>query len=287
MSAPDYNGAFTAALRAALGSSAANYPLKTKVDELTKNNEVEKLFPGRDKLWLQKELSKWRGKLGGEDARFSGTLQSLQLYCTLTGQLPNDVLLDARRYTGPARVEFLRFETILELAGEIRRSDALPRHGCTIPVLYAPEQMTAVFLFIYTQKKAGESAVCMRFGISEPDGYVDTDGGDCIGGISTATDSSYYIADLSRPEGMTRLREAYEKIRGEFEAVCGAAVSQLGDAVNEFYDFMGQWAREEREDLLFSWYPPQRKAAAGENVPDKLDHVLGGMRMTTGMQENR
>lgn len=287
MSGADYNGAFIAALRTALGSSAADYPLKSRVEELTRNNDVETLFPGRDKLWLQKELSKWRGKLGGGDARFCGTLQSLQLYCTLTGQLPNDVLLGAEKYAGPARVEFLRFETIRELADELRRSGAAPQHGCALPVLYAPEQMTAVFLFIYTQKKAGESSVCMRFAISEPDGYVDTDGGDCLGGISTAADSSYYTADLSRPEGSERLREAYVKIRGEFEAVCGAAESQLSDAVNEFYDLMGQWARREREDLLFSWFPPRSGPAAETNEPKKLSLVLDGMGLRTGAREDR
>ena len=64
MSAPDYNAAFAAALRSSLGTSAADYPLKIRIEELTKNNEVERLFPGHGKLWLQKELSKWRSKLG-------------------------------------------------------------------------------------------------------------------------------------------------------------------------------------------------------------------------------
>lgn len=285
MSTAGYNEVFAASLRAALGHSPQDYPLKAAVEELTKNNEVARLFPGHDKLWLQKELSKWRGKLASES--FRGTLQSLELYCTLTGQKPNDVLLGEKRYAGPARVEFLSFQTILDLAEEVRSRKILPPHGCVLPVLYAPERMTAVFLFLYTQKKSGESAVCMRFGISEPDGYVDTDGGDCLGGISTATDSSYYIADLSHPEGVNRLREAYEKIRREFDAVCGAAESPLSDAVDEFYTMMGSWARKEREDLLFSWYPPKKKAAAAGYVPDKLDHVLGGMRMMSGVRDNR
>lgn len=267
MSAADYNGVFSATLRGALGHSAADYPLKRRVEELAKNHEVEKLFPGHSKLWLQKELSKWRAKLDREDARFCATLQSLQIYCTLTGQLPNDVLLPARSYAGPARVEFLSLATILEIAQELRRADTALAHGCALPVLYAPERMTAVFLFLYPQKRAGQDTVCMRFGISEPDSYVDMDGS---GGISTAPDSSYYIADLSRPEGMERLQEAYGKILGEFEAVCAASESQLGEAVRDFYALMGEWAQEKREDLLFSWFPPAREAAAEKRSLDSL-----------------
>lgn len=274
MNAQDYNEAFAASLRASLGNSASDYPLKSRVEELTKNNEVERLFPGRDKLWLQKELSKWRSKLSGEDTRFFGTLQSLQLYCTLTGQLPNDVLLSTRRYTGPARVEFLRRETILELAEELQRGGTIPKHSCALPVLYAPAQMTAVFLFIYSQKKAGVDSVCLRFGISEPDGYVSTEGGDCLGGISTAADSIYYIADLSRPEGTTRLQEAYDKIRGEFEAVCGATETPLNDTVNEFYDLMGPWVCCDRDDLLFSWYPPRKRMLDHQRTVNSLNDVL-------------
>ncbi|MBR3704734.1 MAG: hypothetical protein IKM11_04550 [Oscillospiraceae bacterium] len=272
MSAGDYNEVFSAALRSALGCSPSDYPLKNRVEELTKNNEVEQLFPGHGKLWLQKELSKWRGKLSADDQRFCATLQSLQIYCALTGQTPNDVLLPARRYNGPARVEFLRFETIMELARALARGDAALRHACALPVLYSPERMTAVFLFLYPMKRAGRDTVCMRFGISEPDGYVDADG---IGGISTAPDSSYYIADLSHPEGMERLREAYEKIRGEFEAVCASAESQLGESVRDFYAMMGDWTQEERSDQLFSWFPPSRAETARRQSLDSLRGAEG------------
>ena len=285
MSAPDYNAAFAAALRSSLGTSAADYPLKIRIEELTKNNEVERLFPGHGKLWLQKELSKWRSKLGSKDGHFYGTLQSLQLYCTLTGQLPNDVLLNTKKYSGPARVEFLRRETIIELAEELQRGNAVPEQGCALPVLYAPAQMTAVFLFIYPQRKPGSNAVCLRFGLSEPDGYVSIEGNDCLGGISTATDSSYYTADLSRPEGMTRLREAYDKIRGEFEAVCSAIETPLSEAVNDFYALMGPWTQRKREDLLFTWYPPDRSLHDRRRSSSSLNDVLS--RFGTEVERER
>lgn len=274
MSALDYNERFSAALRSALGDSAANYPLKARVEEVTKNNEVEQLFPGHGKLWLQKELSKWRGKLGADGARFCATLQSLQIYCALTGQTPNDVLLPPRRYGGPAQVEFLTIDTIMELAHTLARGGASLHHACALPVLYAPERMTVVFLFLYPMKRAGRETVCMRFGISEPDDYTDADG---AGGISTAPDSSYYIADLSHPDGMERLREAYEKIRGEFEAVCAAAESQLGESVRDFYAMMGPWAQKERPDQIFSWFPPTRAETARRQSLDALSGA-GGFR---------
>ena len=272
MSAGDYNEVFSGALRSALGTSGTDYPLKRRVEEITKNNEVEQLFPGHGKLWLQKELSKWRGKLAAEEPHFSATLQSLQIYCTLTGQTPNDVLLPSRRYSGPAQVEFLRFETIMELAHALANGASAPQHACAVPVLFAPERMTTVFLFLYPMKRAGRDTVCMRFGISEPDAYVDEDG---IGGISTAHDSSYYIADLSHPVGMVRLREAYEKIRDEFEGICAATESQLGETVRDFYAVMGSWAQEEREDALFAWFPPARREPVRRQSLDSLSGTVG------------
>lgn len=281
MSASAYNERFAAALYEALGESASDYPLKQRVEELVKNREVEQLFPGRDKLWLQKELSKWRGKLHSDGKRFCGTLQSLQLYCALTGMQPNDVLLPADGSVSPARIEFLREETIYELAEELAEGRKRMEHGCALPVLYAPREMTAVFLFIYPVRKAGEETVFMRFAISEPDGYVEFDGGDCIGGISTAADSRYYTADLSHSEGMQRLREAYSKIRGEFESVCGTRESPLQDAIHAFYDMMGSWARNEREDLLFTWYPPREESTRKEQQKSSLGDMLGSHGFTT------
>lgn len=274
-----YNERFAAALSNALGKTAADYPLKKRVDELVKNREVEQVFPGRDKLWLQKELSKWRGKLRSDGGKFCGTLQSLQLYCDLTGLMPNDVLLPAGTYVSPTQIEFLREETVYELAEQLAAGEHCVEQGCALPVLYAPGEMTAVFLFVYPVRSGGKQAVHMRFAISEPDGYVDFDGGECIGGISTAADSRYYTADLTHPEGLERLREAYRKIRGEFESVCSTRESPLKDAIHTFYDMMGSWARNAREDLLFAWYPP-REETHQERSKERLGDVLSGHGFT-------
>ncbi len=271
-----YNERFAAALTAALGEKSSDYPLKQRVEELIKNREVEQVFPGRDKLWLQKELSKWRGKLRADGKKFCGTLQSLQLYCDLTGLRPNEVLLPAESYVSPSKIEFLQEETIYELAENLAGGEQQMEQGCALPVLYAPGEMTAVFLFIYPVRNAGQQAVHMRFAISEPDGYVDFDGSECTGGISTAADSRYYTADLSHPEGIDRLREAYRKIRGEFESVCSTRESPLKDAIHSFYDLMGSWVRNEREDLLFSWYPPQEDTARQARGTESLGDVLSG-----------
>lgn len=275
MHGAEYNDRFAAVLHEALGQSAADYPLKRRVDELVRNREVEELFPGRGKLWLQKELSKWRSKLKDGEQNFCGTLQSLQLYCVLTGQQPNDVLLPAGQAVSPSRIEFLRSETIYEMAEEIVAGRMIPQQGCALPVLYAPGQMMTVFLFIYPVKKAGKESVCMRFAISEPDGYVDYDGADCIGGISTAADSLYYTADLYHPDGPSKLREAYEKIRAEFESMCGMQEGPLHEAIGEFYDMMGSWTAEKREDLLFAWFPPRKERSYQGRTAVSLGDVLG------------
>ena len=167
----DYNTAFVGALRRAMDGGDRDALIRKRSSELVKNREVERLFPGRDALWLQKELSKWRGKLKGDS--FNGTLKSLELYCTLMGVTPNDVLLSRERYAGQARMEFLEQETIVDMGRTIREERICLPHGVALPVLYAPERMTAVFLFLLPQRRAGRDAVIMRFAVSEPDGYAE------------------------------------------------------------------------------------------------------------------
>ena len=267
----DFNAAFADALRRDMNVGA---PLRKTVSELVKNREVERLFPERDGLWLQKELSKWRGKL--IDDRFNGTLRSLQIYCTLRGVTPNDVLLPKGAYSGLSRIEFLGEETILSLAGTIREEGIVMPHGIALPVLFAPDRMTAVFLFLYPHRIARADTTFLRFGISEPDGFADEEDGS--GAVTTALDSSLYVTDLSRSDWEERLRRAYRKIRREFEGVCGAAESPLKDAVNEFYDRMGDWAvrQSKAENALFAWYPPARKTEKRRAALDDLSRELKG-----------
>ena len=267
-----YNAAFVSALCRDMDGREAL--LTRRAAELVQNREVPQLFPGRDALWLQKELSKWRKKLSQES--FNGTLQSLQIYCTIMGITPNDVLLSGDAYRGPGQVEFLSLQTIIDIAKSISENNIVLRQGCALPVLYAPERMTAVFLFLYPLRRAGEDTVIARFGLSEPDGYADADGSDCTGGIHTALDSSLYAADLSLDNWETRLRDAYRKIRGEFEAVCAMVDSPLADAVNEFYAMMGSWTQQysSKNDLLFSWYPPKEPQ---QTLSGKLDSLSGAL----------
>ncbi len=268
----DYNAAFADALRRDMDCGGESH-LRKRTSELVKNREVERLFPGRDALWLQKELSKWRGKLA--DGSFNGTLRSLQVYCMLMGVTPNDVLLPGERYTGPGRVELLREETIVALAEKLRSERIVIPHGMALPILYAPERMTAVFLFLLPQRHSGEDTVTMRFAVSEPEGYAEMDGS---GGIATAMDSSLYMTDLSQDDWETRLRRAYKKIRGEFDVACSSMELPLQDVVHEFYDLAGDWA--EGGDLLFAWYPPKRQKRARKNPLDSLDKTLGDVELT-------
>ena len=264
----DYSAAFADALRRDMNGRES--PFRRLVSELVKNHEVEQLFPGRDGLWLQKELSKWRGKL--DDDRFNGTLRSLQLYCTIKGITPNDVLLSDGAYSGPSRIEFLGEETILALARVIREKKAALSHGVSLPVLYAPERMTAVFLFLYPHRRAGVDTMTMRFGISEPEGYAEEDG---MGGIATALDSTLYTADLSRNDWEVRLLAAYRKIRGEFYAVCDGVESPLQDAVNDLYGSLPDWTECGAGDLLFAWFPPPKKERRGKGDLGRLGLETG------------
>jgi len=276
----DYNAAFADALRRDMYRREA--PFRRQVSELVKNHEVERLFPGRDGLWLQKELSKWRGKL--EDDRFNGTLRSLQLYCTIKGITPNDVLVSAGAYSGPSRIEFLGEESIIALAREIQENMTILDHGVALPVLYAPERMTAVFLFLYPHRRAGEDTVSLRFGISEPEGYAEEDG---MGGISTALDSTLYAADLSRNNWEERLCAAYRKICSEFNAVCDGVESPLQDALNDLYRSVPGWTEcgEGRRDLLFAWFPPPKKE---RQMPHRLDQMsFGSSRFSFAAEKER
>lgn len=272
MRAVDYNDAFVAVLRRSIDGEDGDL-LKKRASEVVKNREVTRLFPGRSALWLQKELSKWRSKLDSES--FNGTLHSLQIYCALTGLTPNDVLLPRDGYTGLSSIEFLRYETILSFVREIRAERKPMRQGCVLPVLYAPGRMTTVFLFLYPQKRAGADTVFLRFGISEPDGYVDADGTDCSGGVTTALDSSLHMVDIFYDDWEAKLQTAYRKIRGEFEAVSGTE-SQMDDAVNEFYAYMGDWTERYAGDgdPLFDWYPQKtRKASRGSGLDDMIRYT--------------
>lgn len=267
-----YNAAFVAALRRDMDGGEAR--LNQQAAELVRNGEVSRLFPGRDALWLQKELSKWRSRLSSDT--FNGTLQSLQLYCTLAGVTPNDVLLSSRTYCGPGQVELLSAETVLSIGSELRRGHTVPGQGYALPVLCAPGRMTTVFLFLYPRRRSGEDTVIGRFGLSEPEGFADVDGSDCTGGVHTALDSSLYAADLFLDDWQDRLMSAYNKIRREFEAVCAAADSPLHDAANAFYTMMGDWTDRHRDggDLLFSWYPPAPRRSTLSGTLDGLSAVV-------------
>ena len=268
----DYNTAFVDALRLAMDGGSRDALMRKRSAELVKNREVERLFPGRDALWLQKELSKWRGKIKGDT--FNGTLKSLELYCTLMGVTPNDVLLPRGEYTGQARMEFLGQETIVDMGRTIREESICLPHGIALPVLYAPERMTAIFLFLLPQRRAGRDTAIMRFAVSEPDGYAEEDG---AGGITTSLDSSLYMADLSMDDWESRLRSAYRKVFGEFEAAFGGVELPMEDVIHEFYDLMGDWSREGGEDLLFTRYPPRKKKIARRASLDFLSGEAGGI----------
>ena len=261
----DYNAAFAAALRHDMDGRES--PFRRQVSELSKNHEVERLFPGRNALWLQKELSKWRGKL--EEERFNGTLRSLQLYCTIKGVTPNDILLSADSYSGPSRIEFLGEESIVMLAQEICEKKVTLPHGIALPVLYAPERMTVVFLFLHPHRRAGMDTVSLRFGISEPDGYAEEDG---MGGITTALDSTLYASDLSQNDWETRLRAAYRKIEGEFNAVCDGVESPMQDSMNELYHSAPDWAEfgSANGERLFAWFPAPKKKRSGKGSLEQL-----------------
>lgn len=268
----DYNAAFVTALqRDMCGRTDA---VRKRAAELVHSREVDRLFPEHDAIWLQKELSKWRKRLSDES--FNGTLQSLQLYCTLMGSNPNDVLLPQGVYSGPKRVELLSWDTILDLAETIRKNRVILRQGFALPILYSPGRMTAVFLFLHSQRRGGTDAVILRFGLSEPEGYADAEGNDYTGGIQTALDSGHYAVELTLEDWETRLHGAYGKIVSEFEAVCAATEGPLEDALNDFYGVMGEWTDRNCEcgELLFSWYPPDKRKHKPADLQTRLDIVL-------------
>lgn len=58
------------------------------------DEEFEQIFNGKNKLWLRKEMSRWRKNVHNEKTTMKGTLNNLEMLCFIANCEPNDILLD-------------------------------------------------------------------------------------------------------------------------------------------------------------------------------------------------
>lgn len=128
--------------------------LKNRINDLD-DGDIESVFPQKNKLWLQKEVSKWKRRI--HDNAFHGTLQSLQILCEATKNTPNDVLLpNEKALYSSSSIEILSIEDIKEIFLCIQNNTKgfikiCKANGCfplQIPAFYSPQNFSITFLCI-------------------------------------------------------------------------------------------------------------------------------------------
>lgn len=216
----------------------AEFQLLKKVKDFS-STEVSQLFAQKDKLWLTKEISKWKKKVLGNEDTFNPTLQNLYIFCQLTNRTPNDVLLPDIPYNGPDQIDFLS-EDALEGLVKLLQNKGRLSGDYLVPVRYAPIKMAAVFLSIYSKKIQNQENIYIQFSLSYVEKRYDEDS---YGGFNTSSvDNRLLEYNVSVPEkNPYSFKDYYTKMAEAFNSVTG----DLQDVVlDEFYKEFGLWASE-------------------------------------------
>lgn len=238
--------------------------------------KLSQLFPGKDKLWLMKELSKWKNKVLSEKDNFNPTLQNLFIFCTLTGRTPNEVLLPNQIYNGPDRIEYLNYSALESLVAYLGTRKNFSGNYI-VPVLYSPEKMTASFLTIYSKKVQQKDAIYVQFLISS----VEQRGGvDSLGGITSVPSIGFNEYNVSIPEkNEYSFHGAYKKMKEDFDYATEDLHSIITD---EFYDEFGSWAKKlpiDKNSLLK--YFPLPKVEAKTIKGRTLDEIFASQNASS------
>lgn len=205
--------------------------------------EITELFPSKDKLWLAKELSKWKSKILDNCTSFNPTLQNLFIFCSITGASPNDVLEPGKELVRSNRVHYLSYEAIVDLVRMLRDRGTL-NNNCTVPILHAPMKMTTAFLSIYKRCVNRSDDIYMSFLISYSQECTSSaNPSDSLGGLS----SDQVIFDKNRKKEIKitnnknvfdELECAYAKMKDDFDT----ALHDMSYIVDDFYEEVSEWA---------------------------------------------
>lgn len=127
------------------------------------DDDISTFFPEKDKLWLHKELSKWKRRV--DDNTFHGTLQSLKILCRIAGKTPNEILLSNDDVFLSKSINLLSKEDINLLCMKIKENpnefiNVCTKNGCLplqIPVFYSPKDFSITFFCIKYSKRNATS----------------------------------------------------------------------------------------------------------------------------------
>jgi len=148
-----YNENFNDVLRKAFNNEPGGLFLKTKLNHMT-NDQAVHLF-GADKRSLQRELNRWKIKLLSKKVGVAGTLKNLELFCSITGATPNDILLtscsaglDRDINDEPAYVDYLSLDSIKRIICYLREKKLKNAPEFILPIRYYPAECLCLFMGI-------------------------------------------------------------------------------------------------------------------------------------------
>lgn len=232
----DYGEIFRNILRSEFNDQQPPFDFLEKIKYLS-DEKLQSYFPGKSKLWLTKEISKWKGKILHENEKgtFNPTLNNLNLFCLLTGASPNDVLCNTNNSD---YIQFISYEALEQLSDYLRSQNDIPQ-SYTIPVLYAPEKMASILLTIYSNKVNNKTSIYLKASTVTLDGWFEC--GQEIN-ICEPHKNQYSIKML------------YEKMIHDFRE----AINDINTIIfEEFYPNFNEWAikLDSKDNKLTAWFP--------------------------------
>lgn len=180
------------------------------------DEEFEKIFNGKTKLWLRKEMLRWRDNTSKEHITMKGTLNNLELLCFITKCEPNDILLEGITSKNiSANTQYLSLGSIKAICKSLVdtykdfNEDGFLNEPLLLPVEFSPTTLRFLFLKIY--KDSNE--VKMKFIVNEfsafYEGIVPSNDNLVVYNVTSPKENKKLTLDLFYHEGMQLLSNEY------------------------------------------------------------------------------
>lgn len=238
---------------------------------------VAELFPGKDNVWLSKELDKWKRKLSNNV--FKPTLQNLYIFSLLTDATPNDILLSDKPLFSSGKIVFLPLSSLESLIRYLQEENELSQNY-VLPISFAPQAMVASFLSIYKQTINNIPGTYMQFLLSSVEQCQMTTGVEkpqVLGGFtSVACTDPREIRITGNAVAVKKMSIAYKQMENEFNLALSDLQNYL---IEDLYSDLENWlVRLDPDSCPLVKYYPVPAAKTQENRSTSLDSLINKAR---------